>query len=289
MSFIYAEKYSDKDSNIEFVRIMCDTKVTPNNYTRSNFSKTAYDLIMKYGLVKSTICCPELCISYAGNNTVYATKLFTQLNDMKTFEVENVSEYAFELHKKAQKKNDIEFIVSYFLNGQIHIDCIKDGLFERDVTMAHIGSEKAFEEFQCVRLSTDGDVARQTMHAFHEVVSNCSDETVGGNAIGVIFDYQSNCFVYCWERAFCSSKLQTVEPGKNIAFYMSASNGGYSYEIEHKDIENVMITIDQMKSAVLYSRRFRLDGSDLKNPNLFGLMMPMLVETNEYGEIVRRI
>lgn len=288
MSFIYTEKYRDSGSNRDSVRILCDTKVTSNNYTQSNFSETAYDLIMKYGIVKSTICCPELCVSFAGNNTVYATKLFTLLNEMKSFKVEDVSDYAFKLHKDAPNSNDIEFIITYFLNDQIHIDCIKNRTLERNLPLAHIGSEDAFRSFQSVRLSTDGDVASHTERAFHQVVDEGTDETVGGNAIAVIYDYHLCSFVYRWERAFHSSKPQTVELGKNIIFYTSASDGGYSYEIEHKDIENVLLTIDQMKPAILYSRRFRIDDSDLQNPNLFGLMMPMLVETNENGMIVRR-
>ncbi|MBQ6266765.1 MAG: hypothetical protein IJK64_03240 [Clostridia bacterium] len=287
MSFIYAEKYREADSNRDSVRILCDTKVTATNYSKSNFSETAYDLLLKYGVVKSTICCPELCVSFAGNNTVYATKLFILLNEMKTFEVADVSDYAFKLHNEAPNTNDIEFIITYFLNDQIHIDCIKNRTLERDVPFAHIGSEDAFKDFQRIRLSGGGDAATQTERAFHEVVNGGNDETVGGNVIAVIYDYQLSSYVYRWERAFHSSKPQTVELGKNIIFYSSASDGGYSYEIEHKDIENVLITIDQMNPAILYSRRFRVDSSDIENPNLFGLMMPMLVEANENGDIVR--
>ena len=68
MSFIYAEKYHDHDSGQEMVGIYCDTKITANDYTSANFSRVENDLVRKYGIVKSTICCPELCISFAGNN-----------------------------------------------------------------------------------------------------------------------------------------------------------------------------------------------------------------------------
>ena len=212
MSFIYAEKYREADSNRDSVRILCDTKVTATNYSKSNFSETAYDLLLKYGVVKSTICCPELCVSFAGNNIVYATKLFTQLKEMKTFEVDEVSDYAFKLHKEASDPNDIEFIITYYLNGQIHIDFIKNRAHERDVQLAHIGSEDAFKDFQRIRLSCGCDAATQTERAFHKVVNGGSDETVGGNAIEVIYDYQLNSFLYSWERAFHSSKPQTVKP-----------------------------------------------------------------------------
>ena len=68
---------------------------------------------------------------------------------------------------------------------------------------------------------------------------------------------------------------------------MSEQDGGYSYEILHQDIENVLFIIDQMNPAVLYSRRFRVNDNDVKNPNLFGLMMPMLVEIKDNGNLVR--
>ena len=288
MSFIYAEKYREADSNREAVRILCDTKVSSDNHSQSNFSKAAYELILKYGIVKSTICCPDLCVSFAGNNTIYATKLFEQLDKMKAFEVEDVSDYAFALHKGTPNINDIEFIITYFSNDQIHIDCIKNGVLKRDIPLAHIGSEDAFRDFQKIRLSAGSDVAAQTNRAFHEVVAGCKDATVGGRAVEVTYDYQSNSFAYRWKRAFYSSKDQTVNPGDSIVFYTSASDGGYSYEIEQKDIENVLFIIDQMKCSILYSRRFRVESSDVTNRNLFGLMMPMLVEVKDNGEIIRR-
>ena len=68
MSFIYAEKYGEDDSDRESIRILCDTKVTPGRFTSAHFSEVEADFVKKYGIVKSTICCPELCVSFAGNN-----------------------------------------------------------------------------------------------------------------------------------------------------------------------------------------------------------------------------
>ena len=44
-----------------------------------------------------------------------------------------------------------------------------------------------------------------------------------------------------------------------------------------------------MRYVVLYSLRFRVDDTDTKNTNLLGLIMPMLVEIKDNGEIVRLI
>lgn len=287
MSFIYAEKYREDDSDRESIRILCDTKVTPGRFTSAHFSEAEADLVKKYGIVKSTICCPELCVSFAGNNTLYASELFRQLNDMGSFETEDVSSYALRIHQEAPSQDDIEFIVAYFLNGQIHIDCVKNGKLERDCLFAHVGSEEAFHDFQRVRLSSSGDPAKQTSLAFADVVAGCIDDTVGGRAIGVSYDYEINSFVYQWRRAFHTEKSQTVALGEPIVFYSSASDGGYSYEVVHMDIENVLFIIDQMEPEILYSRRFRVDSRDVDNPHLFGMMLPMLAKPNEKGELIR--
>ena len=133
MSFIYAEKYQEPDTNCESVRILCDTKVVLNDYSSTNLSKEEFDLVSKYGIVKSTICCPEVCSSFAGNNIILATKLLNKLKDLKTFEPEDVSDYAFQIYDDADNVNDIEFIVAYISNGNIHIDCVKDGKVNKNL------------------------------------------------------------------------------------------------------------------------------------------------------------
>ena len=181
VSFIYAEKYRDENVGVESVRILCDTKIIPDEYTSMQFSKVQCDCVSKYGIVKSTICNPQLCISYAGNNILFAARLFSKLWDMKSFENDEVSAIALDVHNEA---------------AALH--------------------------------STD-----------------------------------------------------------NIILFTSASDGGYSYEVVHQDIQNVFFVIDQMKPAILYSRQFRVSEKDLQNPNLFGLMLPLLTEFKEDGSVAR--
>ena len=287
MSFIYAEKYQMDDSSDESVRVLCDTKTSPGRYTSANLSRTEYDLVLKYGVVKSTICCPELCISFAGNNTLFAAKLFRELDDMGSFEPKDVSDYALSIHQSAPSSDDIEFIISYFSNDQVFIDCVKNRKLQRNCTIAHIGSEDAFKAFQKARLSAEKHASSLTESAFRDVVSGCKDDTVGGRTVKVIFDFQSKSFIYNWERAFHTSKPQIVSLGEPIAFNTSASDGGYSYEIVHGDIENVFYIIDQMNYAILYSRKYRIDSKDKDNPNLFGLMLPMLVDIDKSGDTIQ--
>ena len=285
MSFIYAEKYPDNDSGRELVRILCDTKISLDEYSSTNFSKATLDLVSKYGIVKSTICCPELCVSFAGNNIAYASKLFEKLFELKGFEPEDVADYALDIHNKG-KINDIEFIITYVSNGKITIDYVKNGTIDKDVQVAHIGSEEAFRTFRKLRLSSGADPTTQTERAFHNVVNGCSDETVGGRAIEVVYNYSDNSFEYNWQRSYNTSKSQNIKSGDPIILYTSASDGGYSYEIVHADIENALFVIDQMEPAILYSRRYRVDSTDTNNKNLYGLMLPMLVK-NDNGIIIR--
>ena len=44
-----------------------------------------------------------------------------------------------------------------------------------------------------------------------------------------------------------------------------------------------MLEIDQMESVILYSRRLRVDNRDMNNPQLFSLMLPMLIREDGNG------
>ena len=55
----------------------------------------------------------------------------------------------------------------------------------------------------------------------------------------------------------------------------------------HQDIQNVFFVIDQMEPAILYSRQFRVSEKDVQNPNLFGLMLPLLTELKDDGSVAR--
>ena len=50
---------------------------------------------------------------------------------------------------------------------------------------------------------------------------------------------------------------------------------------------DVFFAIDQMKPAILYSRQFRVSEKDVQNPNLFGLMLPLLTELEDDGSVAR--
>ena len=296
MSFIYAEKYRDENVGVESVRILCDTKIIPDENTSMHFSEVQCDCVTKYGIVKSTICNPQLCVSYAGNNILFAARLFSKLRDMESFENDEVSALALDVHNEAaalhstddpNRYDDIEFLITYYHNGNYHIDRVKQGTIERDLPLASIGSKEAFEVFQEERLSLGGIVSKHTRSVFRDVVAGSIDDSVGGRVVEIEYDRSADSFVFHWENAYYTEKPQIIKPGDNIIFFTSASDGGYSYEVVHQDIQNVFFVIDQMKPAILYSRQFRVSEKDLQNPNLFGIMLPMLTELNGNGTVTR--
>lgn len=296
MSFIYAEKYRSEDIGVESVRILCDTKIIPDEYTSMHFSEVQCDCVTKYGIVKSTICNPQLCVSYAGNNILFAARLFSKLRDMESFENDEVSALALDVHNEAaalhstddpSRYDDIEFLITYYHNGNYHIDRVKQGTIERDLPLASIGSKEAFGVFQKERLSLGGIVSKHTRSVFRDVVAGCKDDSVGGRVVEIEYDRSADSFVFHWENAYYTDKPQIIKLGDNIIRSTSASDGGYSYEVVHQDIKNVFYVIDQMKPAILYSRQFRVSEKDLQNPNLFGIMLPMLTELNGNGTVTR--
>lgn len=68
---------------------------------------------------------------------------------------------------------------------------------------------------------------------------------------------------------------------------MDPADGGFSFEQVPFSLEDLMLKIDQMDSAILYSRRLRMNDRDMRNPQLFSLMLPMLVRKDHNGSWIR--
>ena len=289
MSFVFAEKVPLLDKCIgETVRVYCDTKVSPHRTIGAGVSKELQDQLQKYGFIKSTIICPEFCISYAGNDAFLASKLFHKLYEMKTFFREDVLAEAYRVHLAAKDSSDIEFIICSIEEDSFYIDCIKDHKIHKDVPSAWIGSFKAFSSFQGYRLNSKESVQSRTASAFKTVVSGCGDDTVGGFPIAVQYYNYDKSFEYVEEYGFVSGKEQVVSPGENLNFYTSARDGGMSYRTIPMGVGSVILDIDQMPSSILYSRNHRYDNKVDMGEHLFGIMLPMeIIEDGESGWICK--
>ena len=238
-------------------------------------------------MVKFSIVGPTISIAFAGNKVFLAAKLFAQLCELKTFSVEEAIERAYAVHISADYYSDIEFIICSADNNVLRIDCVKDGGILNNCTSAWLGSYDAFREFQRIRTSDSTKKAvEMTDSAFQSVVQGCGDDSVGLFHISASYRPDLKCFWYSERSFFYSDKEQTVKLGEGIKFFLNPSDGGFSCHQLPCSFESLIIKIDQMEPMILYSRGHRLSESN-NNPNLFGLMLPMLVKQKEDGEIVR--
>ena len=74
---------------------------------------------------------------------------------------------------------------------------------------------------------------------------------------------------------------------ENIRFFVDAERGNYSYTIKPIGIESVLLDIEQMDPAILYSRLYRCNEFDCDNKQLFGLMLPMLVQEQDTDDGIK--
>lgn len=289
MSFVFAEKRIDSCMNSERIDIHCDTKIGFVDSTQSHFSNEQLQMVKKYGIIKSKIICPELCISFAGNNIIKASELFSLLKEKGQFSCEEAVEYAYNIHKNTTNSDDIEFIISYVNDDGMHISYIKDGALCHDCNSAWIGSYDAFEEFQRYRLSgvdkSELDNKNSDM-AFWSVVNGGDDDTVGGFHVTVSCDSSRKSFRFVERTVITSSKEQIIRPSETIHFFERASEGGYSYSIIPADIDAVVIEVNQMKKKILYTSRVKRAGRDAENKHLEGFMLPFYCDYNDEGQLI---
>jgi len=281
MSFVYAEIIKKS------LHIYSDTKMSFNNNSGASFSKEQMALSDKYGIVKTTIICPEICISYAGNNLFLASELFMKLYEKRTVSVQDALDSAMEIHLSADK-DDIEFIIASCENDVLSLHCIKERELQSNCNIAWIGSNLAHCQFQELRLSGNNkNASDRTSAAFAEVVLCCKDESVGGIMTDVIYNKSKNSFQYAERWGFYSSKPQAINAGNDIKWLLDAKDGGFSYHQIPISCEEVIMAIDQMTPQILYSRKHRCTQKDAQNTQLFSLMLPMLICKDESGQYVR--
>lgn len=269
MSFIFAEKHFDESLNREICSLSCDTKIVLDKGAKANLSTEQLKTIKEWGIVKCTIISPDLCIAFAGNNITYAAKLFMNLFEKENCELKEVSKLALEIHLNTESVDDIEFIILAHDKGEFKIHNIKNHKIIYNCKECYIGSPMAYKYFRSKVLE------REISGAFEETVDGCGDNSVGGFPIKIIYGIEEQSFIYSYNRSFSCCKSSITECGEVISFFLSVSDGGFSYEYSGLDIRNVMLKVDQIDHAVIYSRIIRFCEDDKNNLNLSGLMLPM--------------
>ena len=89
MSFVYAEKSNITEDGkiLPITAIYGDTKITLNDRAanKSNWGESTFELVKKYGILKTMIIEPRCCIAFAGNDIMYAHKLLEYVYTAKRF------------------------------------------------------------------------------------------------------------------------------------------------------------------------------------------------------------
>ncbi|MGI5874500.1 MAG: hypothetical protein ACOX8R_07590 [Bacillota bacterium] len=194
---------------------------------------------------------------------------------------------AYKIHV-VRNNNDIEFIVASCEEGFLSLHCIKDQKIHKDCQFAWIGSPIAHNEFQEYRNKYKKRKASDlTEVAFHEIVQGCSDKSVGGFHIIAGYDQSKKSLCYKECKTFHTSKYQYIQLGEKIHFFLNVRDGGFSFEQIPISLEDLILKIDQMDPLILYSRRLRMNKSDINNTQLFSLMLPMLILEKNNDEYIR--
>lgn len=285
MSFIYAEKKNLLiDGKIHpITHIYSDTKITLEGTSTLNWGDQTRKAISRYGMIKTIIISPKCCISFAGNNILFAHLLFEKLYALGSVSENDIVQFAFDIHNSASK-NDIEFLICYADdNDETHIICIKERQVHYDCQVAWIGSNTAFSEMQRRRIallnqgislssSPIGNIYRNT-------INECSDKTVGGFEILTIYDQNQHSFFYSERVESISYHNQEVLIGNYVELVGTAENGSYTMQI-HESQTEVLIDIIQPDLSILYTNRLRMCPIDANCTHTRYFMLPIPIRTS---------
>ena len=289
MSFIYAEKGVTKDIDraIPFLHIMGDTKFThvegaPNI---KNWGKKTYEILSRYGLVKSMIIAPKCCVSFAGNDIAYVHDLLTFIYTEKCFSEDQLLAKAFQLHTSAPK-DAIEFLICTIDDvDEAHIYCIKGGKMERNCSQAWIGSPEAYNALQAQRdFSIPKSEYRFSLSQFQTAIENSGDITVGGYITDIRYSDNIGGFLYSERMESHIEQQQIVQLGEPINIYGDVAEGGYL--VHYPESPSVFsLSIEQGDLSIIYTNGTKYDEENSFNEYTKYFMIPILMRSSTWKPI----
>lgn len=293
MSFIYAEKGETRyeDQLIPYLHIMGDTKFTPLDGVPNaqNWGKKTFEIVSRYGIVKSMIIAPKCCVSFAGNNISYAHDLLTFIYSEKNYSNSKILKKALELHVSAPE-NAIEFLFCTVDDTEIaHIYCIKNGKLDYDCPQAWIGSPEVHNALQAQR---DFGISKAEQRfypsQFQAAIEKSGDNSVGGFITDIRYDFYNKTFVYSERLESHTGRDQIVQLGENIRLYDNAADGGYLvYYNENSSVFS--LHIDQGDLSIVYVNGTKYDEPHSINDHTKYFMIPILVRTSTWEPIYNTI
>lgn len=278
MSFIYAEKikYHFEDEQLDLLSIYSDTKVKLTGAVKSNWSTKQQKYVEAYGIIKSVIVSPNCCVSFAGNNIMYANDLFSFLMERGTFTLDDVVSKAYEIHHNAGK-DDIEFLVC-FGDGKegTEIISIKNDTVNRDCPFAWIGSTDTFYEMQRLRTTSQQNY-NSSEHFYREAANSSVDDSVGGFVICTTYSSIRECFIYNEHNTMTYEKIQVVESETMLRFSGDLEDGPFQMHVL-ETTEEVRVRFELIEREILYSSKYRLDPLDSDNQITKYLWLPIVID-----------
>jgi len=189
-----------------------------------------------YGIVKSVIIAPQVCISFAGSINL-AEDAIREIYNQTTLTIQSAVEI---LHKFNSDGNKIEFILSSIQRNQPRIYRIWNNKVESNLPSAWIGDDEAFTEFQKQfhQIKASGRTETDSFFkAFTNVIDNPELKTVGDFQISLrsikSASTDDRFFLYT-EKMYIQlgrDKTYTVENGKSEFTFQwgTAQEGSYGF------------------------------------------------------------
>lgn len=283
MSFVYAEKSAIKigDEFHSVLNIYGDTKVTTdvNSPNKSNWGTDTYELVKRYGVLKTMIIEPRCCIAFAGNDIKYAHELLEFIHNKNRFTDEELWEKAFEIHRSAPK-DAVEFILCTIDDQEeSHIVSVKNGTITYDCQRAWIGSPFVYQELTKL---LDPVLPLYEQNALFEKVEkaimNSGDNSVGGFISHVRYDKYQGSFVYAYRLSMHEERMQPVAAGDAIIYHHSSEHGGFAYEIPENN-QKFRLDFFQSDLSLVYTNKYRLIDS-IYSEHIKHFMLPILCKTS---------
>lgn len=295
MSFIYARKFENA------LFIFSDTKITFANDDTRYFSKKAFDLVKRYGAIKSYIISREFCIAYAGQ-LMYASKLLQQIDHLS---IDDLKELALSIHiescMKTTEENDYstDFIIGY-IDKDTHLYQIKNRTCS-EVQNSYLGSYEAFNYFQKININRENTTIasnnplgvhgydgthlnghnecqnkeyERLFKAFYKTVHDSGDKSVGGYVVPVVADLNKHSFY----RPGYSIDFSILTPKTTVLNTMyldcSSENGAYTEAFYETNNDIIAIYFHQGGKGVVFSSA-RIDENDYENLHSIKLSLPI--------------
>ena len=145
MSFVYAQKIGKS------IGIFADTKITFNTAATHLFGTDTQKSVHQFGMIKNIIISKNFCISFAGNNIVYANKLLSKINHVS---LKQILQLALDINRQ-DIDNGAEFIICYADRNVQLIFQIKDGSVRKHLLRGLVPTKHSITFKGCAQVFID--------------------------------------------------------------------------------------------------------------------------------------